>query len=364
MAGQEIFNLERFKYFNDKLRDATHLLMRKRQYFVGEKVNKGLIYLQCIIAGITAATELDLTGVAVDDELQDGAVKWKVLSITGVPTGAGGGMSLKDWKPNTTYEVDNVFVYENEIYKALVKHISQSAFIELPILEEYTPVDWQPNTLYNVGDIFIESGVLYEVLISFTSGATFSVTSDIDVYTPKIFAVGVDVYIDDIVLYNSVYYKALYDFVCGDTFSLYAFEKYVPHELTEEEVDNAIKNFNPAFNGIRAGVNYSTEEQEIGTWIDGKPLYQKTYNVTSPSSGTATEVVSLPENVLATDVISMDFILYDVDDEAIPQQFYIGNENRVTLWIRQNRNIVCLVGGSHMQSRPLCITIKYTKTTD
>ena len=24
-----------------------------------------------------------------------------------------------------------------------------------------------------------------------------------------------------------------------------------------------------------AGINYSTEEQEIGTWVDGKPLYQR-----------------------------------------------------------------------------------------
>lgn len=244
-----MINLTRLgDYNNNMLRDA-HILKRSTAYVVDDKVNKGLIYLQCITAGITATTALDLTGVAVDDELQDGAARWKVLSITGVPTGAGGGMSLKDWKPNTTYEVDNVFVYENEIYKALVKHISPSAFIELPILEEYIPVDWQPNTLYNVGDIFIESDILYEVLTSFTSGATFSVTSDIDVYTPKTFAAGVDVYIDDIVLYNSVYYKALYDFVCGDTFSLYAFEKYVPHELTEEEIDKAIQNFNPAFSG-------------------------------------------------------------------------------------------------------------------
>jgi hypothetical protein len=33
--------------------------------------------------------------------------------------------------------------------------------------------------------------------------------------------------------------------------------------------------------------NYSTEEQVIGTWIDGSTLYQKTYNFyTAPSLGT------------------------------------------------------------------------------
>lgn len=28
--------------------------------------------------------------------------------------------------------------------------------------------------------------------------------------------------------------------------------------------------------GVSSGVSYSTEEQVVGTWIDGKPLYQKT----------------------------------------------------------------------------------------
>lgn len=30
---------------------------------------------------------------------------------------------------------------------------------------------------------------------------------------------------------------------------------------------------------------YSTEEQVIGTWIDGKPVYQKTVSITNPVSG-------------------------------------------------------------------------------
>ena len=29
--------------------------------------------------------------------------------------------------------------------------------------------------------------------------------------------------------------------------------------------------------------NYSTEEKIIGTWIDGKPIYQKTFNIANAS---------------------------------------------------------------------------------
>ena len=33
-------------------------------------------------------------------------------------------------------------------------------------------------------------------------------------------------------------------------------------------------------------VNYSTDEQTIGTWIDGKPLYQKTIVTSLPNTST------------------------------------------------------------------------------
>ena len=44
--------------------------------------------------------------------------------------------------------------------------------------------------------------------------------------------------------------------------------------------DSAIK--------VGTGNDYSTDEQIIGTWIDGKPLYQKTFEVNSLGSGTKT----------------------------------------------------------------------------
>lgn len=55
---------------------------------------------------------------------------------------------------------------------------------------------------------------------------------------------------------------------------------HTPGEWNQEEVsatniDTAIKESGGG--GGSAGDNYSTTEQEIGTWIDGKKLYQKTY---------------------------------------------------------------------------------------
>ena len=43
------------------------------------------------------------------------------------------------------------------------------------------------------------------------------------------------------------------------------------------------------------GANYSTEEQIVGTWVNGKPLYQKTYTLGSKSitANTDTQLVDL-----------------------------------------------------------------------
>lgn len=56
---------------------------------------------------------------------------------------------------------------------------------------------------------------------------------------------------------------------------------HTPGEWNQEEVeatniDIAIKEAGGG-GGSSAGNDYSTDEQEIGTWIDGKTLYQKTY---------------------------------------------------------------------------------------
>lgn len=39
--------------------------------------------------------------------------------------------------------------------------------------------------------------------------------------------------------------------------------------------------------------NYSTEEQIIGTWIDGKPLYQKTFQINLTKNNTMNKMIVL-----------------------------------------------------------------------
>ena len=58
---------------------------------------------------------------------------------------------------------------------------------------------------------------------------------------------------------------------------------------------------------VPAGINYSLEEQEIGTWIDGKPLYQKTIDISSITV-TAAQNVNALQNI-AHNIANIDKVI-------------------------------------------------------
>ena len=48
------------------------------------------------------------------------------------------------------------------------------------------------------------------------------------------------------------------------------------------------------------GINYSTDEQEIGTWINGKPIYRKVIVIDNPSSGMTFSIANIDEPINAS----------------------------------------------------------------
>ena len=97
---------------------------------------------------------------------------------------------------------------------------------------------------------------------------------------------------------------------------------------------------------------YSTEEREIGVWIDGKPLYQKTFitnqNVPVPdidikySKCTAFNTSNQPIAIPYNDGTTVILYYYDVDNNIPIYAFY---SNRITI-------------------STYVLTLQYTKTTD
>lgn len=98
------------------------------------------------------------------------------------------------------------------------------------------------------------------------------------------------------------------------------------------------------------GVNYSTEEQVIGNWTDGKPLYQITIELA--------EAVTIPANTWTTvsDVSALD-IKELVSTTGKPHE-------------KQSASLDGYVDGTSLKVNTylawqlISITIQYTKTTD
>lgn len=117
--------------------------------------------------------------------------------------------------------------------------------------------------------------------------------------------------------------------------------------------------------GGGGGASYSTTEQVVGTWIDGKPLYQITYNATAPSTtNTSEEIAELPANVDSTNVVDAKFILYTASGYIYPTNFYLSANDMDMMWFRPNKKIVMQVSAPDHANATVYITIQYTKTTD
>lgn len=117
---------------------------------------------------------------------------------------------------------------------------------------------------------------------------------------------------------------------------------------------------------------YSTNEVRIGTWIDGKPLYRKSFVFTTDSE---TYIMK----IFDTKIFNADTIMIDMSHSFIIGtdgcEYFVngvrpGSDTAITSaahnWFRINddKRTIAYVLGSLCASSPCCLTIEYTKTTD
>lgn len=133
--------------------------------------------------------------------------------------------------------------------------------------------------------------------------------------------------------------------------------------VTMEQVDEAIDAKLDAYTPLDV---YSTEENRIGTWVDGKPLYRKTYTVNTPATVTVAsqKVADLPEN--ATIINSYGIVIGTGGIAKIPAIFYGSNSFLcyVSSLFFTSGEIRLQIGHANYANRPCIITIEYTKTND
>ena len=107
--------------------------------------------------------------------------------------------------------------------------------------------------------------------------------------------------------------------------------------------------------------NYSTEEQVIGKWIDGKPLYRRVFIGTKGHNNTQVNVGSIID---VNDIIKIQGTLGS--DDKITQSVggYMDSQNNNSfIYFDYGKNSITLVAPKTYNGKYI-ITIEYTKTTD
>ena len=115
--------------------------------------------------------------------------------------------------------------------------------------------------------------------------------------------------------------------------------------------------------GSVANNNYSIDEQVVGTWIDGKPIYRKViYFGSLPNKATK----SVAHNITNLDVI-VDFygLTCDSTNVYIPLPATNNISNAYTTYILIDATNISIRNGADMSDYVRTyITLEYTKTTD
>lgn len=109
---------------------------------------------------------------------------------------------------------------------------------------------------------------------------------------------------------------------------------------------------------------YSTSEVngQIGTWIDGSPLYRETLLLTSPSEeNKVVQIGSIPSNYI---VVESRGSLRGANDEYMPVPWNLNNETFGVYFIDSNGAIMYSTLGSQFIDCPFTLTIDYIKRDD
>lgn len=105
---------------------------------------------------------------------------------------------------------------------------------------------------------------------------------------------------------------------------------------------------------------YSTDEIRIGTWIDGKPIYRKTFDLIGPSSSdTNTKLVDVSELNISEIVNFLGHV-----EKRFPINYYIVSTDYSVVWSDSEYTGIFSRVGKIRTNTNMRLIIEYTKTTD
>ena len=180
---------------------------------------------------------------------------------------------------------------------------------------------------------------------------------------------------------DSKLFYILIGIVMGST-SLVVASNYIASDIayTPKDSNWKVSNVADAINSLasKSGtVNYSTDEQTIGTWIDGKPLYQKTIVTSLPNTSTDGSAVTNGISYESIGLNNIDTIWLDESasfktsgsmhsEEAWSYNVghYSSSNWGSMVWCSNDAKIYVRNTRKDQNGIKVILTLKYTKTTD
>lgn len=132
----------------------------------------------------------------------------------------------------------------------------------------------------------------------------------------------------------------------------------VAYVATDNIQDNAVTAAKASF------TTYSTSEQVVGTWTDGKPIYRRVLTSTTSSTAGADASVFVLSSYDVDTIVKIDgFVGYTSSSTSMMALNYNLDSSHycTTYYYATNQSIYAKCGQA---SCPITVVVEYTKTTD
>lgn len=129
--------------------------------------------------------------------------------------------------------------------------------------------------------------------------------------------------------------------------------------ITADNMNTLQDNVETAINESKIDI-YSTTEQRVGTWIDGKPVYSKTFEVSLSNDSNITQAHNI-SNVSKIWIDENKTFIWG-GSEGLTGNWYYSSSDWARTWV--NPTSIRFRSPSSIGGRTLYITLNYTKTTD
>ena len=111
------------------------------------------------------------------------------------------------------------------------------------------------------------------------------------------------------------------------------------------------------------GVSYSTTEREVGKWVDGSTLYEKTIVKQNISSASSSTVLIPSSELTGINIVEIGgSYISTTQSSTYPINAYINSNSMITTWLAEGDIYYWLYWGE-ADTYNAYITIRYTKVT-